>query len=449
MNNYEKNIKTLKEVVPDLADWIEKQEDVDWIKPIKCKNGKDNLLVFKDGKSYPIYKMDDPVTDTKAFIKDRELFKEDVSILIGFGLGYMCKAVINKMEKGHHIIVIEPIGHMIKLALSQFNFSKYIKNGQLTIVAPGIQEVNLALVSFDSQFVVRCWYATIEHYIKLRQEYAEVSIKTLEIINSLRCNTGTVMSNGGVIANNDIESMPYLIRHRGIIELKDIFKDKPAVMVSTGPSLQKNIHHLIDYQDKVIIIAVGQALRPLLAYDIRPDFICTVDFGEVNMGHFEGICESDVPLICLNRAYAPLLKRYQGPKFVVATPNPGYENTAVDIMGHRGSIDQYGSVAHLCLGAAHFMGCDPIIMIGQDLAYPDSDMTSHFNQADEMGNIKITDDGQILWEVTDKKSILHGKGDYSHGEFVEVSGYFGKPVKTNIGLASFISGFENQITLMK
>lgn len=445
MNNYKKNISALKKYIPDIAAWIEKQEDVEWIKPIKCKNGKDNLLIFKEGKSYPIYNMDDPIPDVEKYLEGRELFKQDISVLIGFGLGYMTKAVIDKMEKGHTIVVVEPVGHIIKLALSQFDFSKYIKNGQLIIATPGIEEVNIALAVCDSRVVVRQWYATTEHYIMLRKEYAEVSVKTLEIINSLRCNTGTVAANGGIIANNDIESLPYLIRHRGVIELLNIFKGKPAVTVSTGPSLQKNIHHLIEHQDKVVIVAVGQALRPLLAYGIRPDFICTVDFGEVNMGHFNGILESDVPLICLNRAYAPLLKKYQGPKFVVATPNPGYEDTAIDIMRHRGSVDQYGSVAHLCLGVAHLMGCDPIIMIGQDLAYPDKNITSHFSQADEAGNIKIDEQGTILWDVTDKKSILHGKGDYSHGQFIEVPGYFGKPVKTNVGLASFISGFENQV----
>lgn len=442
---YQKNIGAIQKRVPDLANWIKDQKPVDWIKPIKSKNGDANFIVYQNGTPTTAYNIDDAKKDSEDHIKDRKILKEDVTVLIGFGLGYMTNELIEQAEKKHHIVVIEPVASVIKMALSQFDFSKYLASGQLTIVAPGVPEVYQVLSHFENQFVIRHWDVIAEHYIKVRPEYSEISVKTLEIINSLRCNTGTVASNGGIIASNDIESLPYLIRHRGIIELKDLFKDKPAVIVSTGPSLEKNIHHLIEWQDKVIIVAVGQALRPLLAYGVRPDFICTVDFGEVNMGHFEGILDSDVPLICLNRAYAPLLKKYQGPKFVVATPNPGYENTTADILAHRGSIDQYGSVAHLCLGSAYLMGCDPIILIGQDLAYPDTNMKSHFNQADEMGDIEIDQNNNIIWKVTDKKSILHGKQDYNFGQYVSVAGYYGKPVKTNVGLASFINGFQNQI----
>lgn len=442
--NYEINIKVLEDHIPDLANWLKNEESVNWIEKIKSKNGDDNFITYLNTSPTLAYNIDDAKKDCNSFIGDRDICKEDVTVLIGFGLGHMANHIIGKMEDGHRILVIEPIADIIKMALSQYDFSEYLSNGQLAIVAPGLAEVYSILNYYEHSIVVRHWDVIIEHYVYTRPEYTELLLKTLDIINSLRCNTGTVASNGATIAENDIVSLPYLIKHRGVAELKDIFKNKPAVIVSTGPSLEKNLHHLIDYQDNVVIVAVGQALRPLLAYGIRPDFICTVDFGEVNLGHFDGILDSDVPLICLNRAYAPLLKKYKGPKFVVATSNPGYEESSVDILKHRGSIDQYGSVAHLCLGSAYFMGCDPIMLIGQDLAYQNENTKSHFNQADEMGDIEFVN-GQVVWKVTDNKSILHGKDDYNFGNYVEVPGYIDDKVKTNVGLASFIAGFETQI----
>ncbi|MBW2993168.1 DUF115 domain-containing protein [Candidatus Woesearchaeota archaeon] len=255
------------------------------------------------------------------------------------------------------------------------------------------------------------------------------------------------MSAGLKLAENDINNLPYVIQHKGVNELKNIYKGKPAVLVSTGPSLTKNIHHLQQYKDKTIIIAVAQALRILLAYDIKPDFICTVDFGEVNLDHLKGLMDIDVPLVCLNRTYAPLIQQWQGPKFIVATPVPGFEHTAVGVLKDKGTIEQGGSVAHMCLGLALHIGCDPIMMIGQDLALSDK---SHCNLVDSGGKIEIDNKGEIQWTVDDPGSCLNDQGKkYSMGYAQFVPGYFGDQVLTNIGLASFITSFEAIITKIK
>ena len=136
---------------------------------------------------------------------------------------------------------------------------------------------------------------------------------------------------------------PFEIYPYSINKLIDIFQGKPGVIVSTGPSLEKNIHVLKEHQDKLVIVAVGQALRVLMGYGITPDFICTVDFGEVNMAHFKGLMDSKVPLVCLNRTYAPLLKQYQGPKFITSSPQE--ETSALSILNDRGAVLQGGSVA--------------------------------------------------------------------------------------------------------
>ncbi len=246
---------------------------------------------------------------------------------------------------------------------------------------------------------------------------------------------------GVIIADNDMVCMPYLIKCRGVAELKDLYKDKPAILVSTGPSLAKNIHHLIDLKDKAIIICVGQAIRPLLAYGIKIDFATTVDFGEVNYVHFKGLEDCQVPLVTINRTYAPLIKAYQGPKFVAATPVPGFENMATGILTGKGSIEAGGSVAHLSFGLAKLLGCNPIIFIGQDLSLGE---TSHIALADAGGEVLIGEDNLIRWKVSDQRCHLSKKNQlHSMGQTVFVEGYYGKYVTTNAGLASFLTVFED------
>jgi hypothetical protein len=439
-----KNLTTLKEVNPELHDWITKEDDVDWIQQIQSKNKDPNILITCGSEIRPAYSMKNPKKEAFQAVKNMQLHKENVSIVIGFGLGYLTNAILSKMEKGHRIIIVEPVPQIIKLALNNFDFAKAIHSRDLILVNPKEAEISAVIYYISNQFVITNWLVTIDHYTELRPEiYGKLSGCVSNVINQIMCNIGTIAGTAGAkIADNDIACLPYVIRHRGVVELKGMFKDKPAVLVSTGPSLAKNIHNLIGMEDKVVIIAVGQALRVLLAYGIRPDFICTVDFGEVNMGHFRGLMDSDVPLVTVNRAYAPLLKAWQGPKFISSTPVPGFENMATGILTEKGTIPAGGSVAHLCFGLAQLLECNPIIFIGQDLALGE---TSHIAQADAMGEVKISKDGQLIWKVKDHRCSLHGEKGYSMGPITQVPGYYGAPVLTNLGLMSFLTTFEQMI----
>ena len=440
-------MKALRSINKPHVKWIEKAPDVKWIQPIKSRKGN-NLLVKSGGEINPVYDMDDPGKLANAYVKDlkkmKKLYKESISILVGMGLGYLTESLLKSMEKGHRLLVIEPVAHMIRLAFHQFDFSKYIADGRLMMVPADNDTIIGALQTLSGARVISDWHLTINKYTQFRrEEYANIITLTSEVLNQILCNTGTVAGDAGaIIADNDIACLPYVIRHRGVAELTNIFKGKPAILVSTGPSLAKNIHHLIDLKDRVIIVAVGQALRVLLAYDIRPDFICTVDFGDINMGHFEGLMDSDVPLITINRAYAPLLKAWQGPKFIAATPVPGFEHMATGILTDKGHIEAGGSVAHLCLGVAQLLGCNPITFVGQDLSLG---ATSHIAQADAMGEILVGENGQILWKVNDQRCRLHSDEMVTMGYAHNIPGYYGGEVTTNMGLASFLTVFESMV----
>lgn len=443
--NWNKNLKALQDINPELATkLIELKEECDWIIPIKSQNGNLNILVKRGGGEFlPGYSMENPSKEGDDAAKTMLLYKQNISVVVGMGVGYLVNSILKKSEKEHRIVVVEPVLPMVKIALHNFDFFNAIMKKELIIVTSADQVV-LVLQILAGQLMIEGWNMTTDKYTTNRpEEYNKLITITAESLNQILCNTGTIAgAAGGIIADNDISCLPYVIRHRGVEELKGLFRDKPAILVSTGPSLSRNIHHLIDIKDRVIIIAVGQALRVLLAYNIRPDFISTVDFGEVNIGHFKGLMGSGVPLTTINRTYAPLLKEWQGPKFIAATPVPGFEEMASGILTKKGFIEAGGSVAHMCLGLAQLLECNPVIFIGQDLALGEN---SHIPLADAMGKVGITEDGQIIWKVEDHRCTLHGEKAHSMGPVHTVPGYWGKPVLTNLGLASFLTVFEELI----
>ena len=433
---YDKNMAVLRETHKLYADWIGEQPDHAWM----YREGE-QLWVKEYGRPIPMYDVKNPRAGVEDVVKLAAGHKEQVTVFIGVGLGHALKAVLDNMEKGHHVIVIEPIGHMMRMMLSVYDLTEYIKSKAL-LFAPTKAEVDYLFSLMESVKVIEDWNVLVERITRLRPEYWKLSAYCIETLNQIQCNTGTVVSAGGKIADNDIATLPYVIRNRGVNDLKDLFKGKPAVMVGTGPSLAKNIHLLREKQGNVIIVAVAQALRPLLAYDIKPDFICTVDFGEVNMTHLAGLMDEDVPLVTINKAYAPMLRAYKGPKFISASVNPGYENTAHGILQDKGELVQGGSVAHMAYGLCMHLGCNPVMFMGMDLALGE---TSHFMQADSAGHVTVKDD-VIMWEVDDPRSkTLHGRKDISMGRAVYVPGWWGKDVLTNTGLMTFITAFERLI----
>ena len=432
---YEKNMVAIRESQPPLAKWIEDAEIVDWV-----KQEGNQLKVMEQGRFIDMYDAD-PFSNLEELVKQAKGDKERVTVVIGLGLGHAVNAILGKMEKGHHVIVVEPVGHIVRLMLGMYDVSEHIESHSL-IIAPGRNEVDYIFSLMESIKVVEDWNVLVEKVTRARPEYWKLTNYCIEALNQVQCNTGTVMSAGAKIADNDIATLPYVIRHSGVNDLKDLFKGKPAVMVGTGPSLSRNIHLLKDAQDKVVIVAVAQALRPLLAYGIRPDFICTVDFGEVNMTHLAGLLDETVPLVTINKAYAPMLKAYRGPKFISASINPGYDETAHGILKSKGELAQGGSVAHMAYSLCHHMGCSPVMFVGMNLALG---TTSHFMQADSAGHITV-ENGQIKWVVDDPRSkTLHGRIDIGMGPETYAQGWWGDTVLTNTGLLTFITAFERLI----
>lgn len=443
MSYLEKNINALRQVNPELAKIIEDAGKDDWVELLP--GNKPGLVLTHGIKRHTVYENKDPDIDAKETIKNVEFHPDEATIMLGLGLGYALNQAIKKAKKGHLFVIVEPSKDIIKKAFELFDFSEATLQNKLYI-ALSQSDVSVIISMLDGQTVISNWQMIMSKYCHFKQSiYAEIIDHTMNLINQLYCNTGTVMGAGAKIALNDIENFPYTIGEPGVNLLFNKFKGKTAVMVSTGPSLQKNIHLLMDkkVQDSVIIIAVAQALRILLAYDIKPDLVCTVDYGEVNLTHFDGLMDCDVPLVALNRTYAPILKQWKGKKFIVGTPVPGYDESSSALIAKKGSVDQGGSVSHLCMGLAIAMGCKNVIIIGQDLAY-DTDR-SHNPNADSGGHIEV-ENGQIWWVVNDQRSHLSGQNKkYTMGAAHYVEGYFGAPVLTNLGLASFITAFENII----
>ncbi len=162
--------------------------------------------------------------------------------------------------------------------------------------------------------------------------------------------------------------------------LNNAYPGLPAVLVAAGPSLQKNMHLLHELKGdkdgkgrKAVIIAVQTMLKPLLAAGIEPDFVTSLDYNTVSTRFFENLEESGstgrVHLVAEAKANWNVLDVFSGTTSVIH--NDFAERLLRGTFPQRMGMKAGATVAHLSFYLAEFMGCDPIILTGQDLGFVD------------------------------------------------------------------------------
>ncbi|MDX1566112.1 MAG: 6-hydroxymethylpterin diphosphokinase MptE-like protein, partial [Phycisphaeraceae bacterium] len=144
----------------------------------------------------------------------------------------------------------------------------------------------------------------------------------------------------------------------------------PAVLVGAGPSLARNAHLLAEpgVRDRVVIIAVQTALRPLLDRGVRPHFVTALDWSAISARFYEDLPSlPDVTLVAEAKSHPSILDHYPGP--VRLLQNAFLDRLLGDAARPIRPLPAGSTVAHLSFYLAQHLGCDPIVFIGQDLAF--------------------------------------------------------------------------------
>jgi hypothetical protein len=150
--------------------------------------------------------------------------------------------------------------------------------------------------------------------------------------------------------------------------LRDRFAGYPGIIVSAGPSLRKNIDQLAELKGRAVICAVQSTYGTLLDHGIRPDFVTALDYHEMSLRFFEGRDDfAGMHLVAEPKANWKVIDQYTGP--VSLLDNAFARLCLGEALGARPGLKAGATVSHLAVYLALHLGCDPIVLIGQDLGY--------------------------------------------------------------------------------
>ena len=387
----------------------------------KSKDNKKIIRLFNENRSIYLgsrYSVSRDIESIREFINK---YYDYNIIIIGLGSGEYIEQISECIRDEIKLIILEPNVEIYNMYIENNNF-----DFENIIILPLTQEY-MKLISLQLSTIALKAFKVYE-YPNYRNIYIEEIRKVYSlIVDTVRdrvIGRNTKIFFSKLWFESTVSNLKYLYKSKAVNSLKDIYKNRPAVIVSAGPSLSKNIKQLEQFESKAVILTGGRTLRTLMNEGTNPDFLSIVDAHELSYELVDGIIDKTNAVLAHSEILpTKVLDSYKGQR--IFFPYASWINEIVENPKYNFT---YTSVAHTCTKLAMYMGCNPIIFIGQDLAYTDDKV--HAENA-EFVQEKYKDKEDIS-KVADESSPY-------------VEDIYGNMVRTSMTLNLFRQHFEKII----
>lgn len=337
--------------------------------------GVAGLVITKlNGECIQVHNKDNPHSETKEFLDMVPELSTGIVILNGMGLGYSACALIKKRPRIRHLIVFEAFPEIFQQALLANDLSDLLQDPRLILCVgfPGDIHKLLSPAARALQLEDIHLLKHLPSYQLNPEFYKTISDQIFEVANAFNMEGNTMRAYGNLFIKNRFENLRSTT-HRYLLEgLDKIFTGTPAIIVSGGPSLDKNIHLLPKAKDKAVILAVDTVLPALLKTGVTPNFVTSIDY---KASTYEKISDTapnadglGISLICSSWVSPRVCNTFPAKNIFFTYTQKPMEQWLNKNMGGKQLISGASTVAHLNFIAASILGCSPIIFIGQDLA---------------------------------------------------------------------------------
>lgn len=403
MTIYEKNMEALKQkyqIIYDAIKDVRADELLDIVHIENARNGGKIIVYNADGKQVYLNSKYDPENEAAKYMKET-LEMPDSAVLIMFGLSnaLYIKEHIKNAKNNTRCIIFEPSMEVFMQVISHIDISDIIESERICLI---VKDVNTEIFST----IVGDWIdmgnkdankimAAPKYVDSFHEGYEEFRLNCMEMYEKLYLIANTVVEHGTREVENELYNMKYLIGCRCGAELKGMFADDmPAIVVSAGPSLEKNVELLKEAKGKAFIFVVDSAISKVMELGIKPDAIISIDRGKaVEKFKIDGIDE--VPFFVHISSNTDVLNCVKPQKLFFFSSDSKIWNDLFSKMGKEmDSMDMGGSVATAAIANLISWGIKRIILIGQDLSF-----TGNRMHAGE-GTIEISEDDD--WYMTVK-----------------------------------------------
>ncbi|EGK8089358.1 motility associated factor glycosyltransferase family protein, partial [Campylobacter lari] len=349
--------------------------------------GKDSLDInfIHHGGGYTLYSNTLNELNEKLNLYNDKYLLYPVLYFYGFGNGILYKALLQNKNR-QKIVIFEKEIEFIYLSFQCIDFSEELENNSLIILDTSAIDVNIfEEICSNSPFFnfLRTYFLDLhcDYYEKYQEDIIQTN-KNMQIYikkSIFRYGNDSIDALQGI--ENFVYNLPDIISNYSFKELllKRKKQAKNAIIVSTGPSLIKQLPLLKQYANYASIFCADSAYPILAKHNIKPDYVLsleriieTSEFFNNDFGDFD----KNIVFV-LKSLIHPITFKHLKSKYRKTTLINYYTFFTHFIGLHNfGYMDMGHSVATMAYFLALNLDFENIIFIGQDLAYAD-DGASH------------------------------------------------------------------------
>lgn len=377
---YEKNLSALLGVNPSLAANLFSLNANTKFSVFQGKELIDLNIIENDSHRY-LY--ESPVVDVENSVQEAETEYSRYPVLFFYGIGNGIFYKLLSANPAHkHIIIIEPEIELLYIALNFIDIAEDIRTERIILQLSShmtFGEATKLVYKGDIKPYVKLYNLRIhspfyDHYQRDIQEMNNLLIRSFK---QMVINHGNDTNDALIGIEQHIHNLPSMIENYKIQELMQQNKNDNAVIISTGPSLAKQIPLLKSYAPYMTLICIDASLPILQEHGIIPDIVVSMERVELTSKFFENLNPSvkeNTYFVVSSLTHKKSVSNLADAKLVLAMRPLSYMRYFE--MPEFGYIGSGMSAANLGYQLAYYMEHKNILLIGQDLAYSD-DGRSH------------------------------------------------------------------------
>ncbi|EOJ1597739.1 motility associated factor glycosyltransferase family protein, partial [Campylobacter jejuni] len=342
--------------------------------------GKDNLDINLKDTSDNTFLYENVIDELNSMLNtynDKYLLYP-VLYFYGFGNGILFKALLQ--NKNHqHIVVFEKDIEIIWIMFHILDFSHELQSARLMILENDkLQAQDYTELCSSKPFFQfsRIYFLELmsHYYERFHEDVLELNKKLAENFKNSIVSYGNDPLDALQGIEQFVYNLPQMITHPSYKELLSKRKNisDTAIIVSTGPSLTKQLPLLKKYASKATIFCADSSYPILAKHGIKPDYVLSLErvleTSEFFNNDFKEF-DKDVWFVLKSYTHPHTTKYLQknNRNFMLVSTYASFLNyLKLDDFGY---FNMGFSVAHMAYYLSLHLNHKNIIFIGQDLAY--------------------------------------------------------------------------------
>ncbi len=291
--------------------------------------------------------------------------------LYGFGLGYHIKSILDRIGPNGSLLVVELNSEILSASFSSIDHTEILKDPRFFLISNPDQQKAAKEISKHMASLGVSSNAKSAEILVHNPSFNSLPKRFEKIANALEI---LLMERRVPLIFGNLESQNYtlnkeiIIKSKGIRSLEDTHKNKPAILISAGPSLDNAIPYIKSLGNSAVLACVDTAF-PILARVQAPlDYVFSLDPQDDSFEFFVDHLNSSASLIYLATANARVMANYKGSKIVAFKKESAYDESGL-LAEEKGTTVAGGSASCFGLDCLIQMGCNPIFIVGQDCAF--------------------------------------------------------------------------------